>query len=127
MEEVLVAIIQFVFEVAAQSIGWLPFGYYPRDDYSDRGSRIFLTVLAFLGGVACGGASIFFLPHSYLHYAWLRIASLVASPLVAGGIAWCVAEMRVPYRPHVVPGLHFWYAFTFTLGLSLYRFAHVQH
>jgi hypothetical protein len=127
VEELLIAIIQFLCEVIAQSIGFLPFGFYPRDDYSDTSRRSVLTVAAFLGGLACGGASVFFIPHSFLHQSWLRVASLVASPLLAGAIAWWMAELRISYKPHLIPRHHFWYAFTFTLGLSLYRFTHVQH
>ena len=127
MEEILVAIIQFLFEALVQSIGGLPFGFYPRDDSSDSSGRIWLIAAAFVGGLACGAASVALIPHSYLHHAWLRVASLVVSPLLAGAIAWCLAEMRISYRPELEPRRHFWYAFTFTVGLSLYRFAYGPH
>jgi hypothetical protein len=127
VEEILVAIIQFLFEAVAQSIWSFPFGFYPPDDSSAGAGRGWLIVAVFVGGLAAGAASIALVPHSYLHHAWLRVASLVVSPLLAGAIAWCLAEMRISYRPEVVPSRHFWYAFTFTMGLSLYRFAYGPH
>ena len=126
MEELLVVLIQFLFEVVGQALLSVPFDFCPRREYPDY-SRAALTIVAFAVGVAFGAASVALVPHSYLPYAWLRIASLVASPLLAGAIAWCVAELRISYKPFLVPRHHFWYAFTVTLGLSLVRFAYVKH
>ena len=126
MEELLIAIVQFLFEVFLQSLVSVPFDFCPRRDYPDL-DRVWLTVIAFAVGVACGAGSIALVPHSYLHQPWLRIASLIASPFLAGAIAWCVAELRISYKPFLVSRHHFWYAFTFTLGLSLVRFAYAKH
>jgi len=126
VEEILVAILQFLFEVVLQSLVSLPFDFCPRRDYPES-DRTSLTILVLIVGVACGIVSVAVFPYSHLHHSWQRIAGLVASPLLAGAIAYCVAELRMAFNPFLVSRHHFWYAFTFTLGLSAYRFAFVKH
>jgi undecaprenyl pyrophosphate phosphatase UppP len=126
MEEILVAIIQFLVEVVGQALVSFPFDFCPRRD-SQRNDRTPITILVLILGVACGWASVALFPFTSLRSSALRIASLVASPLLAGGIAFVVAEWRMRRNPFVVPRYQFWYAFTFTLGLSACRFAYVHH
>jgi membrane associated rhomboid family serine protease len=126
VEEILVAIIQFLIEVIGQALVSVPFDFCPRRD-NPGNDRVPLTVIALIIGCACGWASPALFPSSSLQNPAMRTASLVASPLLAGIIAYFVAKSRTRRNPLVVPRHQFWYASTFTLGVSAYRFTYAKH
>jgi hypothetical protein len=66
-------------------------------------------------------------PSTAIHSPGLRIAALIASPILAGVISYVVAKLRKGLGHVVESRHHFWYAFTFTLGLSIVRFAYAHH
>jgi len=125
MEEILVAIFQFLLEVIGQALVNLPFSFCTYQDYPT--GRAGVTILAFLGGLLCGWILLIPFPGTSIHSPGLRIAALVASPLLAGIISHVVAELRAGLGHIVESRHHFWYAFTFTLGLSIIRFAYAHH
>ena len=125
MEEILVATFQFLLEVVGQAIVNVPFSFCPHRHYPT--GRAGFTVLAFVGGLLCGGILLIPFPGTSIHSPALRIGALIASPLLAGIISYVVAELRNGLGRTVESRHHFWYAFTFTLGLSIVRFAYAHH
>jgi len=125
VEEFLVVLIQFVLDVLAQAAISIPFDFCPRRDFPN--SRVTYVILAVVGGGLCGAASLHFFPNSPLHYSWLRIASLAASPLIGGYFGYVVAEVRSGLGRELNSRDHFWYAFAFTLGLAVIRFEYAHH
>lgn len=129
MEEILVAIFQFLLELIGQTLVWnvlyLPFDFSSFRDFPT--GRAGYTVLAFLGGLICGWILLIPFPSTSIHLPWLRIATLIASPVLAGSISYVVAELRAGLGHTVESRHHFWYGFTFTLGLAIVRFAYAHH
>jgi hypothetical protein len=129
MEEVLVAIFQFLLEVIGQTLVWnllyLPFDFLSFRDFPT--GRAGFCALAFFGGLLCGWILLIPFPSTSIHSPWLRIATLIASPVLAGWISYVVAELRAGLGHIVESRNHFWYAFTFTLGLAIVRFAYAHH
>ena len=125
MEELLIALIQFVIEVLAQSLISLPFDYCTTRD--GPMSRATVATLALIGGALVGGVSVALVPFSMLQSSWLRVASLLGSPLVAGWLGHRIATRRADRGDAVEPVDHFWYAFAFTFGLAAVRFAYAHH
>jgi hypothetical protein len=74
-----------------------------------------------------GGLANLIHPGAFLAYQWLRIANLIAGPLLAGGVSWLVADWRRRRGAHLVPSLHFWLAFWFVLGFDVVRFIYARH
>jgi hypothetical protein len=125
VEEILVALIQFVLNVIWRAFLFLPFNFCPfRDFPSSRATVSFLAIV--FGGLLAWG-SLHFFPDAYFRYAWLRIAVLVVSPLFAGWFGYIVAEVRAGLGHSVESRDHFWSAFAFTLGFSVIRFAYAHH
>jgi len=127
MEEILLVIIQFLIEVVGQVLLELPFefGDWRRSEL-ERGSWQRYTAALLLGGLI-GGISLWFFPHTMLHQPWLRLANLVAAPLLSAALAHTIASSRMPQRSHIVPAVHGWTAFCFTLGVATVRFAYTSH
>lgn len=131
MEEILALVIQLVLEVGLQIFGSLGFDFATesrrnRKGEEDKSEDGFGWLLAFavFGGI-CGGLSLIFAPKLILPKLGLRIANLVVSPLVAGGLSYLVARYVWSARGSS-PTHHFWRAFCFALAFGLVRFAYAH-
>src|ERR1700761_266771 len=93
MEEFLILLLQFVFEMLLEVLGSLPWDAFSyRWDDKDQGFG--LGVLAFTAGCLLGGASLLMFPHTLLHHGWSRIGNLVVAPLLSGLVARSMAKWR---------------------------------
>ena len=120
MEELLIAILQFVFETLAEAAIYWPFESSADRMLEANPSResVPLTIAAIAGAVV-GGISLVVWPYTWLHFPALRMANLVLAPLISAGGAWLTAVHR---NPQSAPAPHAWFGFTFTLAFVLVRF-----
>jgi hypothetical protein len=81
-------------------------------------------VFALFGGI-CGGLSLIPYPNALLPNAGLRIANLVAAPLLAGAVSALVAKYWTGRDWN--PAHHFWRGFWFAMLFGVVRFAYIQH
>ena len=126
MEELLIAIVQFLIEVLAQALVQLPFDLAAPNRPSVPARTFRYVAFLLLGGVI-GGLSIVLIPRTMLQYGALRIANVIVAPLVAGYVASRVTEFRAKRDFLVVPRIHYWSAFWFTLAFAVVRFAYARH
>ena len=134
MEEILALLIQLVLEVGLQIFGSIGFDFATesrRSTRDEKGEIVqqgdgcgWLIAFAVFGGI-CGGLSLIFAPKLILPKIGLRIANLVVSPLIAGGLSYLVARYIWSARGSS-PTHHFWRAFCFALAFGLVRFAYAH-
>jgi len=116
--------IQFVVEVVLQALVSIPFDCGCRIRKAPEHDAFGFAFLFLLAGGVVGWISLAFVP-ALITNRWLRIASLILSPLLAGFLGYRIARWQLLRRnPFLVPKYHFWYAFSFTLGLAAVRFAY---
>lgn len=132
MEEVVALLIQLVLEVGLQIFGSIGFDFATESrrtkgehgQVKDDDGCGWLTAFAVFGGI-CGGLSLVFAPKLILATLGLRLANLVAAPLVAGGVSYLVAAYIWSARGQS-PRHHFWRGFCFALAFGLVRFAYAH-
>jgi hypothetical protein len=126
MEDLLIAILQFLFEFLIEIFTWTPFDWPSRS--RSRPETETLTGNCFLWFVVgCGLAciSMLFLKHTWISMSALRIANLVLAPVASAFISQAIARRRSRHNKFIIPRNHFWQAFWFTLGIVTVRFAYV--
>jgi hypothetical protein len=120
VEDVLVIIIQAIFEMLA----YIPWDWFLYLDIpvssSDRPVMVGFASLAL--GIAIGWLSLYFLPDVIARWPWLRISLLFVSPILSGLLASQMAKFRQRRDDRVDPWSHFWWSWAFTLGLVVVRF-----
>ena len=132
MEEIVALLIQFLLEVGLQLFGSIGFDFATesRRKHGKEGETRnhdgcgWLVAFAVLGAI-CGGLSLIFAPKLLLPNVGLRVANLVVSPLVAGGLSYLVARHVWAARGQS-PQHHFWRGFWFALAFGLVRFAYAH-
>lgn len=123
MEELLVVVLQFLFELILNVLGHVPLDWPSKKRKTPEAESIaFFCFLWLAGGCAVGGLSLLAFDYALLQPAWLRIANLALSPIASGLLARAIAEHRHRSNPMLVPRNHFWYGFWFSLGVALVRF-----
>src|SRR6478672_4958116 len=98
MEEIVALLIQIVLEVGLQLFGSIGFDFATesrrtkdgKGEVKDEDGCGWLFAFAVFGGI-CGGLSLIFAPKLMLPNLGLRLANLMVSPLVAGGLSYLVA------------------------------------
>jgi hypothetical protein len=127
MEEILALLVQFLIEVVFESLGYLPFEWLTTRKDREAPDSIGGACSAWLlvGGII-GGLSLLVLDHSLLHYGWLRIANLAVAPVSAGFVSEAFARRRQVTRPWIEPRHQFWFAFWFSFGIAVVRFAYAS-
>jgi hypothetical protein len=127
MEELLIVIIQFLFEFALNVLANIPFDWPSRDRATPEPEGITLRCfLWFCGGCLIAGASLLIVKHTIIAISALRMANLVLAPIASAFLSQSIAGHRARDNPFIVPRNHFWQAFWFTLGLVLIRFAYAS-
>jgi hypothetical protein len=127
VEELVALLIQFVVEVGLQLLGGIGVDILAsarsRDEKDDPGCG-WLILFAVVGAI-CGGLSLLVAPNLFLPHLGLRIANLIAAPIVAGSLSYLVAH-RLWTTRKLKPAHHFWRGFWFALAFGLTRFAYAQ-
>jgi hypothetical protein len=127
MEELLIVIIQFIFEFTLNILGNIPFDWSSRNRTTpEPDSIVFPCFLWFCGGCALAGISLLIARHSLITLPALRIVNLVIAPVTSAFISRAIARHRAINNPFIIPNNHFWQAFSFTLGLVIIRFAYAS-
>ena len=125
MEDLIIVIVQFTFEVLGSAFIGSPFGFNARklreSESSSRGEQIVFA----LAGALLGYVSAYLLPFKLLPYSWLRLLNLVVAPVAGGYVAKAIATHRAKADPLIEPKVHFWNAFSFILPFALLRLAYV--
>jgi hypothetical protein len=132
MEELIAIVIQIVLEVGLQIFGSIGFDWatesrrkHSKDGETQEHDGCGWLVLFAVFGAICGGLSLIFAPKLLLPNLGLRVANLVAAPLIAGGVSYLIAA-RV-WAPHgQSAGHHGWRGFWFALAFGLVRFAYAH-
>ena len=129
MEEFLVVLFQFFFELTINGFSFLPFDLPSKKRTTPEGDSVWEFVLplclvwSFVGTVV-GGLSLIVFTHTFLQNSGLRIANLIVSPLLSGILAQILARHRAKLNPFLIPRNHFWYGFSFSLGITSVRFVY---
>jgi hypothetical protein len=125
MEEILIVILQGLFEFGLEVLSYLPLDW----PWGPRGRRepAFLPMACsvwFFGGGLVAWISVQMFHHTLIQAPAFRIGNLVLAPVASAFLAQAVARRRKRRYLHIVPRNHFWQAFWFTLGLTTVRFAY---
>ena len=125
MEEILIVILQGLFEFLLEVLSYLPLdGPWGAGGRREPGSLGLACSFWFLGGALLAWISVQVFPHTALHVSAWRIGNLMLAPLASAFLAQEVARRRRQRYAHILPRNHFWQAFWFTLGLTTVRFAY---
>ena len=130
MEEILIALFQFFFEVVLQILAELPWDIFvglresKRDQPSRNGGWILVSLL--MGG-AVGAVSLLVRPQTSIRSSAARIGYLILAPPLSAWISFLLARVLVSRgRSWVEPQLHARCAFCFALVLTVVRFTYAQ-
>lgn len=127
MEEILIVILQFLFEFILNVLGNIPFDWPSQNRTKPEPEGISLRCfLWFCGGCALAGLSLLIVKHTMIDVAALRVVNLVFAPVSSAFISQAIARRRARDNPFIIPRNHFWQAFWFTLGLVIIRFAYAS-
>jgi hypothetical protein len=74
-------------------------------------------------GAIAGAISVWIWPHNFIDQHWMRIANVVVSPLIAGGLMAAVGAWRRRRELEVVRLESFFYGYFFALTMALVRFS----
>jgi len=126
MVELLIVLIQFLIEVVGQAVISMPFDWSWRSHENLEEDPFAIGMFFLVVGGLSGWALAHLVP-ALVHRDELRVASLFASPILAGTIAKKIAISKLQTQnSSIVPKHHFWYAFVFTLGLAAVRFVYAK-
>ena len=130
MEEILIAIFQFLFEVVLQVLAELPLDLYvgSRESKRDQSSRKYQWIfVSLVMGGAVGAVSLLVRPNTSIKSSTARIAYLVLAPPVSAWLSFVLARLFVGRgRSWIQPRLHAICAFCFALVLTVVRFTYAQ-
>jgi hypothetical protein len=129
MEDIIVAILQFLFEFLLEIFSYTPFDWPFTSRNSPEPDAIAGKCFCwFIVGCGLALVSMLFLKHTWITLSALRIANLVLAPITSAYISQAIARRRNRRNPFINPRNHFWQAFWFTLGIVSVRFAYaVRH
>jgi hypothetical protein len=130
MEEFLILVFQFIFEVVLQVLAELPFDLFvgSREFKRDQSSKGFewIFVSLVMGG-AVGAISLFVRPNTLLKSGTARIAYLILAPLLSAWFSFVLARLLAGRgRSWIIPKRHAICAFCFALVLTVVRFTYAQ-
>ena len=124
MEEIVAVIFEFFGELILQLVveGLAELGFYT---FRKDGKKLHpaLAVIGYiLLGAAFGLCSLWLFPHHFVHQPLLRLASLIATPIIAGAMAVGLGHLRAKKDQPQVRLDQFRYAYLFALSFALVRF-----
>ncbi|CAN5662108.1 hypothetical protein BH11VER1_BH11VER1_36720 [soil metagenome] len=130
MEEILLILFHFLFEVVLQILIELPFDWFvsmreskvPQDSKSGR--WFFFSIL--LGG-SVGALSLWVFPNTFIKSNGGRLAYLFLAPVISAACSLLLSRARVARsKDWVNPRLHAICAFWFALMLTIIRFTYAH-
>jgi hypothetical protein len=128
MEEILIIIIQVLFEFVLNVMINIPFDYPSKNRSTNEPESVFLACFIwFLLASLLGWLSLFLFKYTLLALPILRIANLILAPIVSAMLSKAIAERRAEQNHFIIPRNHFWQAYWFTLGFAMVRFAYAAH
>ena len=125
MEELLLLVIQGLFELLLEV-----FGSFPLDTMSykrereERNWTILKCFFFFVVGAGVGAVSVWMFPHTLFNSQVLRVGNLLIGPVLSGLASYWLATRKVRKGDVVWVSRHFWYSYLACLGLVLVRFAY---
>ena len=131
--EVLSPLFEFLAELALQvAVEWLAARGMTalRAPWVERGKTAGSTLAAIgytLYGAIAGGLSLLVFPRSFIPSHGLRIASLVVTPLVVGGVMALIGARRRRHDKAVARLDRFAYAYAFAFAMAAVRFVLAGH
>jgi hypothetical protein len=130
MEEFLIAIFQFLFEVVLQSLFELPWDWFvgSRELRLDQSSKNYHWVVgSLLMGGAVGVISLFVRPNTTIQSSSFRVLYLVFAPVFSAMISLLIARFFSSRgRPWIQPRLHTICTFCFTVVVTVLRFTYAH-
>jgi hypothetical protein len=128
MEEILVIIIQVLFEFIFDVLLNIPFDWPSKNRTTPEPDSIWPSCfLWFMGASFLGWVSLLFFKHTLITSPALRVANLALAPLVSATLSKAIATRRAEKNLFIFPRNHYWQAFWFTLGFTMVRFAYATH
>jgi hypothetical protein len=117
-------VIELLLELLLEVLGW---GFFDIAVHivgeSDRARRILLNIVIFsLLGAALGAGSLVLLPAHMVRDPKLRLASLLATPFIAGILFSFIGRRRERKGKPVTTLEAFWPAFSFALAMAVVRY-----
>src|SRR5690349_8747663 len=130
MEEFLIVLFQFIFEVVLQVLAELPWDFYvgARERRNEESSDKFgWAVVSLLMGGAVGVLSLWVRPNTSIKHSEARLAYLFLAPPCSAWVSlWVARFLARRGRPWIEPGLHATCAFCFALVLTVLRFTYAH-
>src|SRR5450756_593984 len=124
MEDLIIAILQGLFEFLLEIFSSIPFDLPSiRRNSQEPETVASKCCLWFLIGAGLASLSILFLKYTWISHPALRIANLIIAPLASAFISEAIARHRRRRNHFIIPRNHFWQAFWFTLGIVFVRLA----
>jgi hypothetical protein len=125
MEEIIVIVLQFLFELLLDVGTFFPFDLPSKNRRTPEPSLLALgCCFWFAGGCACGWLATFVFKNTLIASGALRMVNLVVAPLVSAALSQAIAKRRARDNHHIRPRNHYWRAFWFTTGLVAVRFVY---
>jgi hypothetical protein len=126
MEDLIITILQAIFEFVIEVFSYSPLDWWPSSSRSSQASDgiAFKCFVGFVIGCGLACVSMLFIKRTWISWSSLRIANLVVAPMVSAFISQAIARRRSHHNPFIIPRNHFWQAFWFTLGVVSVRFAY---
>jgi len=119
MEDLLIVILQCVFEFLLEIFFYSPLDWLPWD----WPKGLFGKCLGcFIIGCSLAGLSVLLFKYTWISHPVLRMANLVFAPVASAFIAQALARHRSEMSRPIIPRNSFWQAFWFTFGVVLVRF-----
>lgn len=126
MEELLVILCQFFFEVVLQVLAELPWELITsnRKPPNPNGPALWV-ILSLLAGAGVGGLSLIFFPTTLLHSPTARLDNLLVAPALSAFASFSFATFRPTLAPNPSnPKSRALYAACFTFALAIIRFTY---
>jgi len=129
MEDLIITILQFLFEFILEIFSYAPFDWPSSWRTRPESESLWEKCLTwFIIGCGLAAITMLFLKRTWISHPALRIANLVLAPIVSAFISQAIARRRSKRNPNIIPRNQFWQAFWFTLGVVTVRFAYaVRH
>ncbi len=130
MEDILIIVFQFIFEVVLQVLAELPWDLFvgSREFKREQSPNTFQWIfVSLIFGGAVGAISLALRPDTFLKSAAARIAYLLLAPFISAWSAFVLARFFVGQgRTWINPRLHAICAFCFALVLTVVRFTYAH-
>jgi hypothetical protein len=129
MEDLLIAILQGIFEFLLEVFSYTPFDWPFTGRKSPEPETITSRCVTwFVVGCGLAWVSMFVFRHTWISHPALRIVNLIVAPVTSAFISQAIARRRACGNPFIIPRNHFWQSFWFTLGIVTVRFAYaIRH